>query len=156
MKENTFAWLTPYFDWMETLFDNLQCDDDLRQIVYLAVLEYDQEKLKEMDSRGELKWFITRIVLNQKNSKTSTYYRENKKFLDFTEELLDYNCVDEVEEDDSAERLECLNALTEMEKILLMQYAEVQSVRELGKMWGVSKSTAAKTIKKIREKCLSY
>ena len=47
---------------------------DLCQEVYLTLLQYDERKLSEMYERGELRWFIARIVINQYASATSPFY----------------------------------------------------------------------------------
>ena len=47
---------------------------DLVQEVYLTLLQYDEEKVRQMYERGELRWFVTRIVTNQYASATSPFY----------------------------------------------------------------------------------
>lgn len=47
---------------------------DLVQEVYLTLLGYDEQKLCEMYDRGELRWFVAKIVTNQYASKTSPFY----------------------------------------------------------------------------------
>ena len=47
---------------------------DLVQEVYLALLQYDEQKLCGLYERGELRWFVTRIVINQYSSSTSPFY----------------------------------------------------------------------------------
>lgn len=47
---------------------------DLVQEVYLTLLTYDEQKLCGLYERGELRWFVTRIVINQYASATSPFY----------------------------------------------------------------------------------
>ena len=55
---------------------------DLANDIYLELLEKDEEFLNGIYERNQIQYFITRIVLNNINSKTSPYYykyRKNKK-----------------------------------------------------------------------------
>lgn len=54
--------------------------DDLVQETYLILLEYDRTRLIEIEEKGDMRWFITRIITNQINSKTSRFYYKYKKF----------------------------------------------------------------------------
>ena len=84
--------------------------DDLEQYIYLYLLEYDNVKLnglydrskcyKPSDSRNELRKFICRIVLNQRNLYKSVY---NKNFKLFDNEYLDNMDVEEQEQDKTGE-----------------------------------------------------
>ena len=47
---------------------------DLVQDIYLTLLTYDEEKIVGMHERGQLDWFVARIVTNQFSSKTSPFY----------------------------------------------------------------------------------
>lgn len=54
---------------------------DLVQDVYMTLLEKDNEILTAIYERNQINYFITRIVLNNINSKTSRFYytyRKNK------------------------------------------------------------------------------
>lgn len=52
---------------------------DLSQDVYMTLLEKDQDWLEGIYERGQMNYFITRIVLNNINSKTSRFYYLYKK-----------------------------------------------------------------------------
>jgi hypothetical protein len=62
-------------------FKNIANDwwDELRQDVFLAICQYDEEKILDMHNRKCLKFFIIRIALNQFRSKTSKFYYQNFK-----------------------------------------------------------------------------
>lgn len=76
---------------IKSILTNLKVEDeyfdDLFQEVALALLQYNNEKLDKMMSSGEIRFFITRIVLNLHHSKTSTFYFKFKKFNKITETL---------------------------------------------------------------------
>lgn len=56
--------------------------DDFVQEMYLILLEYDQNKLQEIYDKGQLNFFLTRIIKNQWCSKTSTFYTKYRKYYD--------------------------------------------------------------------------
>ena len=53
--------------------------DDLIQHIYLILLEYEEDKLYKMIDKGEIRFFISRIITNQYYSKTSPFYKLYKK-----------------------------------------------------------------------------
>lgn len=57
-------------------YDDLQ---DLTQMVYEVLCNYDDEKIETMWEKGQLKFFVARLVINQLCSKTSPYYYTFKK-----------------------------------------------------------------------------
>lgn len=67
----------------ETQF-NIQ---DLVQDIYLSLLEKPTKKITEMYEKNQLKFYITRMVLNNIYSKLSPYYRKYKHF----DKLIDDN-----------------------------------------------------------------
>lgn len=57
-------------------------DEDLKDLsidIYLELLEKDEDCLLGIYERGQINYYITRIVLNNINSKTSRYYYLYKK-----------------------------------------------------------------------------
>lgn len=60
---------------------------DLVQEVYIILMEYNQDKLKELLETNSINYFITRICINQYYSKTSPFYKMYRKF--------SQNCEDE-------------------------------------------------------------
>lgn len=72
--------------------------DDLAQEIYLILLEYDHDKLQEMINNNQIKFFISRIITNQYNSKTSIFYKKYKKPL-----INKLKTIDEILEDEEGE-----------------------------------------------------
>lgn len=60
---------------------------DLAQMVYAIMLEYDADKVVEMYEAGQINFFIVRIVLNQYNSTNSAFYKLFRKFLAKSREI---------------------------------------------------------------------
>lgn len=48
--------------------------NDLAQMLYEDLLLKDEEKIKKLYADKQLKFFVTRMVLNSINSKTSRFY----------------------------------------------------------------------------------
>lgn len=60
--------------------------EDLSQMIYQALVEYpDQEKIVDMYARGELKYFIARMIMNNWFSRTSPYYTTYQKYYKYIE-----------------------------------------------------------------------
>lgn len=78
---------------VETIIANItknKDDDtlkDLAQMIYLDLLQKPYAKIEELDRNNQLNFFITRMVLNSINSKTSRYYYEIKRYNAITEEI---------------------------------------------------------------------
>lgn len=78
------------------------------------------------------------------------------------DQIADYNALkheyeaDETifrEDDETMHRIKCILAheLTPADRTIFILYTELQSFRELGKMLGVSHTTAANEVKRIRK-----
>lgn len=52
---------------------------DLAQMVYLALLTTDEERMQDLWENGEMNFYISRIILNQYRSVTSPYHRLFRK-----------------------------------------------------------------------------
>lgn len=52
---------------------------DLAQVIYLALLEYDDDKIVELYTKGQMNFFLVRIIKNQWLSSTSPFYRVHRK-----------------------------------------------------------------------------
>ena len=53
--------------------------DDFVQEMYLTLLTYDNEKLNEIFGKNQIKFFTSRICINNWNSKTSPFYCKYKR-----------------------------------------------------------------------------
>lgn len=63
--------------------------DDLTQDIYVSLMDKDEELIAGLYERGELEYYILRMVVNQVCSKTSPYYTQYKKNLPVDPELKD-------------------------------------------------------------------
>lgn len=53
---------------------------DLAQVIYLALLEYDDDKIVELYTKEQMNFFLVRIIKNQWLSRTSPFYHIYRKF----------------------------------------------------------------------------
>lgn len=72
---------------------------DLVQMVYLILLEYDEEKIIDLWDNGQINFFIARIILNQYRSSNSPFHKLFRKYaahIYSVQERLDHHrdCVD--------------------------------------------------------------
>ena len=78
---------------VETMVENIARQpldanlSDLEQMVYLILLEYDEDKLADLWEHGQMNFFIARIILNQYRSTNSPYYKLFRKYARKAEEI---------------------------------------------------------------------
>lgn len=78
---------------VETLVENiahqsLNADlEDLCQMVYIILLEYDEKRILDLWENGQMKYFITRIVVNQYRSVNSPFHYIFRKHQETSVEL---------------------------------------------------------------------
>lgn len=47
---------------------------DLSQMVYIILLEYDEDRIVELWESNDIQYFLVRIILNQYRSRNSRFY----------------------------------------------------------------------------------
>lgn len=76
---------------LDILFTNMRIPqeefDDLKQEIYIIILDYDRDKIIEMYEKKQLKYWLVRVITNQYFSKYSTYYYKYRKYY----EMIDKN-----------------------------------------------------------------
>lgn len=53
---------------------------DLCQDIYVDLMSKDQDAISGMIERGEIEWFIRKMITNNINSVTSPFYKKYEKF----------------------------------------------------------------------------
>lgn len=53
---------------------------DLVQMVYVILLEYDEDKIIDLWEHDQIGFFIARIIINQYRSSSSPFYASIRKF----------------------------------------------------------------------------
>ena len=78
---------------VETMVENIARQEldanlsDLAQMVYLILLEYDEDKLVDLWEHGQMSFFIARIIINQYRSTSSPYYKLIRKYARKAEDI---------------------------------------------------------------------
>ena len=71
--------------------------EDLSQMVYLILLEYDEKKLQDLWINNQMHFFIARIIINQYNSVNSPFHTIFRKFRLMVDEEISCTMGKEVE-----------------------------------------------------------
>ena len=151
-------------DWIydkefELAFKNIGKDlwEDLRQEIALIVLEYDKEKIAELESKGKqvFKFWIVRICCNQTNTKYGKFGRMYKSLIP-VEDVSRFIAEEEKVNDDQHivdNITKKMNDLYWYDKEILKMYIELGSVRKVSAQTGIPHTSIFITIKNIR-KCI--
>ena len=67
--------------------DNPSDNQDLSQLIYLTLLEKPNSLIEDLYSKGELIFYVIRIITRNVYSTTSPYYRTIKKFKNKTTDI---------------------------------------------------------------------
>lgn len=60
---------------------------DLAQMVYLYLLEYDEDKIRDLWEKGEINFFLIRVIKNQYFSDHSPWYKSIRRLRDRSTQL---------------------------------------------------------------------
>lgn len=74
-----------------TKYNQYRFIDDIKQDIYLIILNYDNEKLNKIVDDKRMNAFITGILVNQLYSRTSPFYRRYRKF---SEEIAPFELIE--------------------------------------------------------------
>ena len=65
---------------------------DLCQMVYLILLEYDEDKLQDLWEHNQIRFFLARIIVNQYRSSNSPFHSTFRKFRQMVDEEIMKSC----------------------------------------------------------------
>ena len=68
---------------------------DLCQLVYLILLEYDEDKLQDLWEHKQIRFFLARIIVNQYRSSLSPFHITYRKFRGMVDENVSRVCNDQ-------------------------------------------------------------
>jgi hypothetical protein len=150
----SIGWL--YDHEFEFVFKNIGKDlwEDLRQEVAYIVLQYDAEKIAELEVKGKqvFKFWIVRICCNQTNSKYGKFGRLYGSLLP-VEDIMKF-VKEEETIDNSQEVADGISKIVEglywYDQEILKMYVDLGSVRKVSKQTGIPHTSIFITIKKIR------
>ena len=79
----------------QSLSDDLK---DLCQMVYLILLEYDEQKLQDLWSNNQMNFFLARIIINQFRSSNSPFHMIYRKFQTMVDKAIRVSAEEDWEE----------------------------------------------------------
>lgn len=68
---------------------------DLCQMVYLALIEYSDEKIVGLWTAGQMRYFVARIILNQFRSSNSPYHQIFRRYQAKAQDISEYDWPEE-------------------------------------------------------------
>lgn len=137
--------------------------DDLVQMIYLALLEKDEEQIVSLYENGELHKYIAGMIHRQIVSNKSEWYLQHRRDIkegfpiDMFPETFEIMMGAEEEEEEDDELIEKvkekISSLTPMEKDILLrliiEYHNVEYIEDLSEVYGKSKRSIMHTYYKI-------
>ena len=123
--------------------------DDLKSEVFMVLLELPEDKLFGMYKRGELRFFLVRVMLNMIKSDRSGFYKMYRNFVEFnvkekTENEDEFNLFDRLE--DSMVDMHWYQA----EIIKLYAFNFNKNAKELSKDTGIPYMSIIRTLKQAK------
>ena len=129
---------------------------DLKQELFIVLCEYDQSKLKEINDKKQIMFFIVRILLNFYNSKTSPFY---KKYKHINDEIIDLKFIKQLEDEKSySEELDNIELAFESanlswyERGIAELYIKERSFRKLSAKLDIPTRSLCETMKDVKRK----
>jgi hypothetical protein len=133
--------------------------EDLFQELIIVLCEYDKGKLEGIHERGQIKWFIIKILQNQFQSSTSPFY---KKFRDFSARTSDLVIEAEDEQKEEEEIYSIVENETDREifkdsndwyeNTLFKSYLREGSLRKLSVSTGISRTAIKYSLEAFKSK----
>jgi DNA-directed RNA polymerase specialized sigma24 family protein len=132
---------------------------DLYQELFIILLMQPEAKIEEMYLKGQLKWFVVRILKNQFESKTSPFYKKYGKYRDSVSELI-FEVRDETEEQDDSVKDEIIKELNTCkdqndyyEKTLFKEYVVCgENFNELSRLTKIDYRSVRYTVNNLKLK----
>jgi hypothetical protein len=126
---------------------------DLKAEVFLVLCEMNEDKLKGMYERNELKFYIVRIMLNMIKSDRSTFYKNYRNHIEFVDVDKDFEIIN-YDKMDLIDKLEKnLEGLHWYNKEILKLYAIdfKKNAKELSRKTGIPYMSLVRTINKTKK-----
>jgi hypothetical protein len=150
--------LAEYWDLKEVndAFAKMQPEElqyDLKAEVFLVLCEMNEDKLKGMYERNELKFYIVRTMLNMIKSDRSTFYKNYRNHIEFVDvdkdfEIINYDKMDLIDKlENNLEGLHWYNK--EILKLYAIDFKK--NAKELSRKTGIPYMSLVRTINKTKK-----
>jgi DNA-directed RNA polymerase specialized sigma24 family protein len=156
-------YLTDNYDKLKDISYNITNGngEDLLSFVIEEIYKCDQIRLREIIERGQMTFYIVRIMLNQYHSKTSRYYYKYKKYYEYhttttiesiTADNTEYTIKDKKEVEEKLAWIE--EKLKDLywfdAEIFRIYYREGFSLNQMAKETKISRATIYKAVKNVK------
>ena len=156
-------YLTDNYDKLKDISYNITNGngEDLLSFVVEEIYKCDQIRLREIIERGQMTFYIVRIMLNQYHSKTSRYYYKYKKYYEYhttttiesiTADNTEYTIKDKKEVEEKLAWIE--EKLKDLywfdAEIFRIYYREGFSLNQMAKETKISRATIYKAVKNVK------
>ena len=156
-------YLTDNYDKLKDISYNITNGngEDLLSFVIEEIYKCDQIRLREIIERGQMTFYIVRIMLNQYQSKTSRYYYKYKKYYEYhttttiesiTADNTEYTIKDKKEVEEKLAWIE--EKLKDLywfdAEIFRIYYREGFSLNQMAKETKISRATIYKAVKNVK------
>ena len=68
---------------------------DLCQMIYVLLLEYDEDKLRDLWEHNQIRFFLAKIIVNQYRSNTSLFHYTFRKYQEKSKDITGMDWEDE-------------------------------------------------------------
>lgn len=68
---------------------------DLSQMVYVILLEYDEDKILDLWRNDQIRFFVARIIINQFRSSNSPFHTIYRKYQEKAQDITNLDFIDE-------------------------------------------------------------
>lgn len=125
--------------------------EDLKQEVITIVCGWDEDKIKNLHERGELEFYVVRVILNQIKSDRSPFYKYyRQRFAELPRNIIDESIESERVINEALEdyTMEQIDRLYWYDKEMVKLYLKLGSFRAIEKDTGIPFISCYKNIKK--------
>lgn len=154
--------ITEYYNsqWMNDAIGKMQPEDlqqDLKQEVFMVLLEMDEEKLLELHANGFLKFYAVRTMLNMIKSDRSKFYQMFRNFV----ELGNKDQAEEIYQERAEVCFDCAfnksrEQLYEKDMFWHYTYTFNRNALALSKETGIPYKTVTRTLQNAKQRIKCY
>lgn len=167
MKSNEIISLYYNAEWLKDALSKMHPEDlreDLKQEVFMVVLEKGNDWILDSHEKGFLKWFIVRVMLNLIKSDTSRFWFLFRNFVETTgNEKIFSECFNPYEETKESPEFNLdqvfgtsRNELYERDMLYHYVFTFNQNALKLSQATRIPYKTVTRTLNIAKEKCKNY
>lgn len=127
----------------------IELQQDLKSEVFLIIAELNEEKLFTLYDKGQIKFYMVKIILNLATGTDKRYYGKYRNFVEYVEK----DIADTPQNDIIDIAIEEYNKLYWYDKEIMRLYSEEfnQNAKELSRATGIPYMSIIRTINKIKQ-----